>query len=150
MGLASSKETTDEENSMIYTEDGTADGTYSSSVIKYAYDHGASTRKKEVTTEINQDTGEEVQRLMAYLRDVAENSDDLPKSRRDDPDLGRIVSTITGEGYAKKTEAFFPADIRIFGGVFTKYLKVWDLPTCEEFVLSDGAQEPGKIFFTKF
>ena len=86
---------------------------------------------------------DEMQKLITYLKNVANNSDNLPKTFRDDPDLGRIVSTITPEEYETKAAAFLPADIRIIGGVFMKYHKVWDLPTCEEFVLSDGAQEPG-------
>ena len=82
-------------------------------------------------------------RLMTYLKTVAENSTNLPKTRRDDPDLGRIVSTLTAEEYAPKSEAFIPADVRVIGGIFSKYPRVWDLPTGSEFMLSDGAQEPG-------
>ena len=144
MGSAASRETgeeqeEEEEESFIYDDD----GNYSSSRLNYSGDHSRARmgQLNEVTGVV---AGEEVKRLMVYLKDVADNSDDLPKTQRDDPDLGRIVSTITPEDYAKKAEAFLPANIRIFGGVFTKYPKVWDLPTCEEFVMSDGAQEPGK------
>jgi len=88
----------------------------------------------------------EVRHLLGYLRDVADHSSDLPKTQRDDPDLGRIVSTITAEEYNAKAAAFVPADVRVIGGVFMRYPKVWNLPTSDEFVLSDGAQEPGMSY----
>lgn len=81
--------------------------------------------------------------LMAYLQVVANNSQNLPLTRRDDPELGRTVSTLTAEEYARKSAAFIPSDVRILGGTFTKYGRVWDLPTSEEYNPVDGAQEPG-------
>lgn len=84
--------------------------------------------------------------LMAYLQVVANNSNNLPLTRRDDPELGRTVSNLTGEEYARKSAAFIPADVRVIGGAFTRYGRVWDLPTSEEFNACDGAQEPGKNF----
>jgi hypothetical protein len=82
--------------------------------------------------------------LMAYLQVVANNSSKLPLSRRDDPELTASVSSLSSEEYARKSAAFIPADVRVIGGSFLKYGKVWDLPTSEEYVASDGAQEPGK------
>jgi hypothetical protein len=82
--------------------------------------------------------------LMAYLQVVANNSNNLPLSRRDDPELAATVSALTAEEYARKSAAFIPADVRVIGGSFLKYGKVWDLPTSEEYIASDGAQEPGK------
>ena len=84
--------------------------------------------------------------LMAYLQVVANNSNNLPITRRDDPELKRMVTTLTSEDYARKSAAFIPADVRIISGAFTKYGKVWDLPTSEEYVASDGAQEPGRSY----
>jgi len=81
--------------------------------------------------------------LMAYLQVVANNSQNLPLTRRDDPELGRTVSTLTADEYARKSAAFIPSDVRIIGGSFIKYGRVWDLPTSEEFNPVDGAQEPG-------
>lgn len=81
--------------------------------------------------------------LMAYLQVVANNSNNLPLTRRDDPEIGRMVSTLTNEEYARKSAAFIPADVRVIGGSFTKYGRVWDLPTSEEYNAQDGAQEPG-------
>ena len=81
--------------------------------------------------------------LMAYLQVVANNSNNLPLTRRDDPELGRMVSTLTSEEYARKSAAFVPADVRVLGGSFTKYGRVWDLPTSDEYTVLDGAQEPG-------
>lgn len=69
--------------------------------------------------------------LMAYLQVVANNSNHLPLTRRDDPELDRTASNLSGEEYAKKSAAFIPADVRIIGGVFTRYGRVWDLPTSE-------------------
>ena len=83
--------------------------------------------------------------LMAYLQVVANNSNNLPLTRRDDPELGRMVSNLTSEEYARKSAAFIPADVRVVGGTFLKYGRVWDLPTSEEYTALDGAQEPGKI-----
>ena len=82
--------------------------------------------------------------LMAYLQVVANNSNNLPLTRRDDPELGRIVSTLTSEDFARKSAAFIPADVRVIGGSFTKYGRVWDLPTSDEYNAQDGAQEPGQ------
>jgi hypothetical protein len=82
--------------------------------------------------------------LMAYLQVVANNSNNLPLTRRDDPELTRMVTDITSEEYAKKSAAFIPADVRVIGGSFLKYGNVWDLPTSEEYIASDGAQEPGE------
>lgn len=69
--------------------------------------------------------------LMAYLQVVADNSSNLPLTRRDDPELGRTVSSLTAEEYETKCRAFVPANVRIFGGMFGRYGKVWDLPTSE-------------------
>ena len=69
--------------------------------------------------------------LMAYLQVVANNSNHLPLTRRDDPELDRTVTTLTSEDYARKSAAFIPSDVRMIGGTFTRYGRVWDLPTSE-------------------
>jgi hypothetical protein len=69
--------------------------------------------------------------LMAYLQVVANNSNNLPLTRRDDPELDRIVSTLSSEDYARKAAAFIPSDVRVIGGAYTRYGRVWDLPTTE-------------------
>ena len=81
--------------------------------------------------------------LMAYLQVVANNSNNLPLTRRDDPELSRMVSSLSPEEYARKSAAFVPSDVRVIGGSFLKYGRVWDLPTSEEYNACDGAQEPG-------
>ena len=73
--------------------------------------------------------------LMAYLQVVANNSNHLPLTRRDDPELDRTVSTLTSEDYARKSAAFVPSDVRVVGGTFSRYGRVWDLPTTEVRVL---------------
>lgn len=82
--------------------------------------------------------------LMAYLQVVANNSNNLPLTKRDDPELGRTVSNLSSDEYARKSAAFIPSDVRVICGSFTRYGRVWDLPTSEEFNACDGAQEPGK------
>jgi len=84
--------------------------------------------------------------LMAYLQVVANNSNNLPLTRRDDPELTRMVTNLSSEEYARKSAAFIPADVRVIAGSFLKYGNVWDLPTSEEYVASDGAQEPGRSY----
>jgi hypothetical protein len=69
--------------------------------------------------------------LMAYLQVVATNSQNLPMTRRDNPELGNTVSSLSAEEYARKSAAFIPADVRVIAGSFTKYGRVWDLPTSE-------------------
>jgi hypothetical protein len=69
--------------------------------------------------------------LMAYLQLVANNSSNLPLTRRDDPELGRTVSSLTPEEYATKCAAFVPSMVRIVGGQYGKYGSVWDLKTSE-------------------
>jgi len=89
--------------------------------------------------------------LMAYLQVVANNSNQLPLTRRDDPELDRTVSSLTSEDYARKSAAFVPSDVRVIGGTFTRYGRVWDLPTsevrsmekCSFDVLSQTAACPG-------
>ncbi|KAL3770267.1 hypothetical protein ACHAW5_002672 [Stephanodiscus triporus] len=81
--------------------------------------------------------------LMVYLQLVANNSSNLPLTRRDDPELGRTVSSLTPEEYATKCEAFVPSMVRIFGGQYGKYGSVWDLKTSEEFDVTSSTREPG-------
>jgi hypothetical protein len=69
--------------------------------------------------------------LMAYLQVVANNSNNLPLTRRDDPELGSPASTLTSEEYARKSAAFLPSDVRVIGSTFTRYGRVLDLPTSE-------------------
>ena len=69
--------------------------------------------------------------LMAYLQVVANNSNHLPLTRRDDPELDRTVSSLSSEDYARKSAAFVPSDVRVIGGTFSRYGRVWDLPTTE-------------------
>jgi hypothetical protein len=67
--------------------------------------------------------------FLAYLQVVANNSNHLPLTKRDDPELDRSINELTAEEYARKSAAFVPADVRVIGGVFTRYGRVWDLPT---------------------
>jgi hypothetical protein len=69
--------------------------------------------------------------LMAYLQVVANNSHNLPITRRDDPDIKASVSSLSAEEYAKKSAAFVPADVRMLGGIYTRYGKVLDLPSSD-------------------
>lgn len=69
--------------------------------------------------------------LMAYLQVVATNSQNLPTTRRDNPELRKSEHTLTADEYARKSAAFIPADVRVIAGSFTKYGRVWDLPTSE-------------------
>ena len=70
--------------------------------------------------------------LMAYLQIVANNSSNLPLTRRDDVELGNnIVSSLSEKEYEYKCNAFIPSNVRIIGGVFGRYGNVWDLPTSE-------------------
>lgn len=69
--------------------------------------------------------------LMAYLQVVANNSSNLPITKRDDMELDRFVCNLSSDEYARKAAAFVPADVRVIGGAFTRYGRVWDLPTSE-------------------
>lgn len=69
--------------------------------------------------------------LMAYLQVVATNSQNLPTTRRDNPELRKSEHSLTADEYARKSAAFIPADVRVIAGSFTKYGRVWDLPTAE-------------------
>jgi hypothetical protein len=84
--------------------------------------------------------------LMAYLQVVANNSSNLPHTRRDDPEIPKPVTNLTADEYGRKSAAFIPADVRVIAGSFTKYGRVWDLPTSEEFNAVDGAHEPGRSY----
>jgi len=69
--------------------------------------------KKSKEDEIDQEQAK--QDLIAYLEIVGENASNLPLTWRDDPQLGRAVSTLTAKVYAKKADAFIPCDINIIG-----------------------------------
>jgi hypothetical protein len=69
--------------------------------------------------------------LMAYLQVVATNSQNLPSTRRDNPELRKTEITLSADEYARKSAAFIPADVRVIAGSFAKYGRVWDLPTSE-------------------
>jgi hypothetical protein len=83
--------------------------------------------------------------LMAYLQVVANHSQNLPLTKRDDPYVERMEFSISDEEYAKKSDAFIPADVRVIGGSFLNYTKVLDLPSMSEYSPSNGAQEPGEL-----
>ena len=107
------------------------------------------TERTNRTTESLFDPDKEIQvnfpkeDLMAYLQVVANHSHNLPLTRRDDPDLDQMTSTLTDDEFAKKSSAFIPADVRVIGGSFLRYGSVWDLPSFAEYSAYDGAQEPG-------
>lgn len=84
--------------------------------------------------------------LMAYLQVVANNSQNLPATRRDDPEIDRSNSQLSSEEYARKSAAFIPADVRVIGGVFSRYGRVWNLPTSKEYNASDFNHEPGRSY----
>jgi hypothetical protein len=66
--------------------------------------------------------------ITEYLEIVGEHSDNLPLTWRDDPELGRTVSSLTSNEYAKKADAFVPSDVRIIGGTSNKYGRSWEIP----------------------
>jgi len=108
-----------------------------------ATDNTSNMSNQQTTTSNNkQITDSEVQLdipmadLMAYLQVVANNSSNLPLTRRDDIELGNnIVSSLSEKEYEYKCNAFIPSNVRIIGGVFGRYGNVWDLPTSEVRVL---------------
>lgn len=69
--------------------------------------------------------------LMAYLQVVATNSQNLPSTKRDNPELRNSEIMLSADEYARKSAAFIPADVRVIAGSFAKYGRVWDLPTSE-------------------
>ena len=69
--------------------------------------------------------------LAAYLEIVGENADDLPLTWRDDPELGRSVSSLTAKQYAMKADAFIPCDVRVVGSTCTLYGGTLELPSKE-------------------
>lgn len=83
--------------------------------------------------------------LMAYLQVVATNSQNLPMTRRDNPELGNTVSSLSAEEYARKSAAFIPADVRVIAGSFTKYGRVWDLPTSEVSLPVDAMRQSSSL-----
>jgi hypothetical protein len=77
--------------------------------------------------------------LMAYLQVVANNSANLPLTRRDDPEVPKTVSSLTPDEYARKSAAFIPADVRVIAGSFTKY---GESGTCPQVTNSMPSMEP--------
>jgi len=79
--------------------------------------------------------------LMSYLKVVAAHASNLPLTTRDDPELGRTVSSLTAEEYAMKSKVFFPSDIRVIGGSSLKYNGHWVYPNKRNFDLSGSITE---------
>ena len=69
-----------------------------------------------------------IENILEYLEVVGEHSNNLPLTWRDDPELGRTVSSLTSNEYAKKADAFIPSDVRIIGGTSNKYGRSWEIP----------------------
>jgi hypothetical protein len=88
--------------------------------------------------------------LMAYLQVVANHSNNLPQTRRDDPAGKECAVATPDEVYANKSAAFIPADVRIVGGRFMLYGKAWNLPDNTEFSPADRTREPGKLKLTAY
>ncbi|CAJ1954543.1 unnamed protein product [Cylindrotheca closterium] len=84
--------------------------------------------------------------LMAYLQVVANHSNNLPQTRRDDPAGKECAVATPEEVYANKSAAFIPADVRIVGGRFMLYGKAWNLPDNTEFSPAERTLEPGKSY----
>lgn len=97
--------------------------------------------KKSKEDEIDQEHAK--QDLLAYLEIVGENASNLPLTWRDDPQLGRTVSTLTSKEYAKKADAFIPCDIRIIGATSANYDRTADLPINNRMQIGEKATEPG-------
>ena len=87
-------------------------------------DHGESKVKSQKAPKIvvdQIDPEQARQDLMAYLEIVGEHADDLPLTWRDDPELGRCVSSLTAKQYETKADAFIPCDVRVIAGTCTAY-----------------------------
>lgn len=90
------------------------------------------------------DQEQEKQDLLAYLEIVGEHSSQLPYTWRDDPQLGRTVTTLTSKEYAKKADAFIPCDIRIIGASSCNLDRTSDRQIEDAMNIDAKAVEPGK------
>lgn len=79
--------------------------------------------------------------LMSYLKVVAAHASNLPLTTRDDPELGRTVSSLTAEEYAMKSTVFIPSDVRVIGGISSKYNSHWEYPNKRDLDLSERVTE---------
>lgn len=103
--------------------------------------------KKTVTLAAKEDAidqEQEKQDLLAYLEIVGEHSSQLPYTWRDDPQLGRTVTTLTSKEYAKKADAFIPCDIRIIGASSCNLDRTSDRQIEDAMNIDAKAVEPGK------
>ena len=82
--------------------------------------------KKKKEDEIDQEQAK--QDLIAYLEILGENATNLPLTWRDDPQLGRTISTLTTKEYARKADAFIPCDLRIIGATTVDAPRNADVP----------------------
>lgn len=83
-------------------------------------------KKKKKEDEIDQEQAK--QDLIAYLEILGENATNLPLTWRDDPQLGRTISTLTTKEYARKADAFIPCDLRIIGATTVDAPRNADVP----------------------
>jgi len=79
--------------------------------------------------------------ILGYLKAVASHASNLPLTTRDDPGLGRTVSSLTAEQYSTKSKVFIPSDIRVIGGTSLKYDDNWEYPNRREIDLSQKVRE---------
>jgi hypothetical protein len=92
--------------------------------------------------EIDQD--QENRDLLAYMQIVGENASQLPYTWRDDPLLGRTVSTLTAKEYAKKADAFIPCDIRVIGSTSNALDRTVEREISDNMNIGTKVCEPGK------
>lgn len=90
------------------------------------------------------DQEQEKQDLLAYLQIVGEHSSNLPYTWRDDPLLGRTVTTLTSKEYAKKADAFIPCDIRIIGATSCNLDRTDDREIKDSMCINAKVVEPGR------
>jgi len=74
--------------------------------------------------------------LMSYLKVVATHASNLPLTTRDDPELGRTVSSLTAKEYAKKAEVFVPSNVRVIAGTSLNYNGRSDYPSRRDLNIS--------------
>jgi len=79
--------------------------------------------------------------LMSYLKDVAAHASNLPLTIRDDPELGRTISSLTAREYAMKSKVFVPSDVRVIGCTSLNYKTQVEYPNKRDLKLSEKVTE---------
>mmetsp|Transcript_16773 Transcript_16773/g.31782 ORF Transcript_16773/g.31782 Transcript_16773/m.31782 type:complete len:592 (+) Transcript_16773:45-1820(+) len=112
--------------------------------------HRVIDKKSSTVSEVDSDTSYEMtdargkEDILDYLTVVGRNSSNLPLTWRDDPQLVKIISTLTAKEYAQKADAFIPCDIRVIGASSAVFDRKSEVIIKNRMNIGEKVTDPGR------